>query len=169
MAASIDSVSDAVRAVLQALSQEDQSLFLEEKDRYLARPVKDSPLLDQLCCLRVVMTRLSEGYAAALRRFEEGLAAKTEMRGSWRESVTLKRPGEFESPMPWLHPFKLAREDLEPLEEEWDTALARGETEARDPGRLREVLDEHELQLPLPSPDFGPKWRPGAIRVFKSA
>ena len=169
MAASIDSVSDAVRAVLQALSHEDQQLFLEEKDRYLARPVNDSPLLDQLCCLRVVMTRLSEGYAGALRRFEEGLAAKTEMRGSWRESVTLKRPGEFESPMPWLHPFKLARGDLEPLEEEWQAALARGETEAGDPARLQEVLDRHELPLPLPSPDFEPKWRPGAIRVFRSA
>ena len=169
MAASIDSVSDAVRPILQALSHEDQHLFLEEKDRYLARRVVDSPLLDQLCCLRVVMTRLSEGYAAALRRFQEGLAAKTEMRGSWRESVTLKRPGEFESPMPWLHPFKLARGDLEPLEEEWLAALARGETEAADPARLQEVLDRHELQLPLPSPHFDPKWRPGAIRVFKSA
>jgi len=169
MAASIDSASDAVRALLQALSQEDQSLFLEEKDRYLARPVVESPLLDQLCCLRVVMKRLSEGYAAALRRFEEELALKTQMRGSWRESVTLKRAGEFESPMPWLHPFKLAREDLEPLQDEWETALASGETEAGNPGRLREVLDGHDLQLPLPSPHFEPKWRPGAIRVFRSA
>lgn len=169
MAASIDSVSDAVRPILQALSHEDQDLFLEEKDRYLARPIGDSPLLDQICCLRVVMTRLSEGYAAALRRFQEGLAAKTEMPGGWRESVTRKLPGEFESPMPWLHPFKLAREDLEPLEEEWQAALARGETEAGDPARLREVLDRHELPLPLPSPHFEPKFRPGAIRVFKSA
>jgi len=168
MVASIDSVSEAVRAVLQALSHEDQHLFVEEKDRYLARPVDDSPLLDQLCCLRVVTTRLSEGYAVALRRFEEGIAAKTEMPGGWRESVTLKRPGEFESPMPWLHPFKLAREDLKPLEEEWQAALARGENEARDPARLQELLDRHGLALPLPSPHFEPKFRPGAIRVFKS-
>jgi hypothetical protein len=71
--------------------------------------------------------------------------------------------------MPWLHPFKLAREELKPLVEEWESAIGRGETEARDPHRLREVLDGHELQLPLPSPHFEPKWRPGAIRVFKSA
>jgi hypothetical protein len=167
MAASIDSVSDAVRATLQTLSRQDQSLFLEEKDRYLERPVDDSPLLDQLCCLRVVMTRLSEGYAAALRRFEEGLAAKTEMPGGWRKSVTRKLPGEFESPMPWLHPFKLAREDLRPLEEEWEAALARGETEARNPTKLQQVLDSHELRLPLPSPDIEPKFRPGAVRVYR--
>ena len=167
MAASIDSVSAAVRATLQTLSRQDQSLFLEEKDRHLERPVDDSPLLDQLCCLRVVMTRLSEGYAAALRRFEEALAAKTEMPGGWRKSVTRKLPGEFESPMPWLHPFKLAREDLCPLEEEWEAALARGETEARDSARLQEVLDSHELQLPLPSPDIEPRFRPGAVRVYR--
>ena len=167
MAVSIDSVSDAVRATLQALGHQDQSLFLEEKNRYLEGPVGDSTLLDQLCCLRVVMTRLSEGYAAALGRFEERLEEKTEMPGGWRESVTRKLPGEFESPMPWLHPFKLAREELHPLEEEWEAALARGETEARDSARLQEVLDRHELQLPLPSPDIEPKFRPGAVRVYK--
>ena len=167
MAASIDSVSDAVRSTLQTLSRQDQSLFLEEKDRYLERPVGDSPLLEQLCCLRVVMRRLSAGYAAALRRFEKGLTAKTEMPGGWRESVTRKLPGEFESPMPWLHPFKLAREDLHPLEEEREAALARGETEVRDSAKLQEVLDRHELQLPLPSPDIEPKFRPGAIRVYR--
>ena len=167
MAASIDSVSEAVRATLHTLSREDQSLFLEEKDSYLARRVGDSPLLDQLCCLRVVMTRLSEGYAEALHRFEEGIEAKTEMPGGWRQSVTRKLPGEFESPMPWLHPFKLAREDLERLEKELEEALASGEIEARDLGRLREVLDRHELQLPLPSPHIEPKFRPGAVRVYK--
>ena len=167
MAASIDSVSEAVRATLHTLSREDQSLFLEEKDRYLGRRVGDSPLLDQLCCLRVVLTRLSEGYAAALTRFEEGLEAKTGMSGGWRKSVTRKLAGEFESPMPWLHPFKLSSEDLQPLKEDLEAALARGETEARDLGRLREVLDEHELQLPLPSPHIEPKFRPGAVRVYK--
>jgi hypothetical protein len=167
MAASIDSASEAARAILRSLSREDQSLFLEEKGRYLARRAGDSPLLDQLCCLRVVMTRLSEGYAEALRRFEEGIEAKTEMPGGWRQSVTRKLPGEFESPMPWLHPFKLAREELQPLEEELEAALASGETEARDQGRLREVLERHELQLPLPSPYIEPKFRPGAVRVYE--
>jgi hypothetical protein len=169
MTASIDSASDAVRATLQALSREDQSLFLKEKQRYLARPMVDSPLLDQLCCLRVVMARLSEGYTAALHRFTEGLAAKAEMPGGWRKSVTRKLPGEFESPMPWVHPFKLARGDLEPLEQAWEEALARGETEARDPGWLQGVLDRHELELPLGSPHIGPRFRPGAVRVFKES
>ena len=167
MGASIDSVSEAVRAMLRALSPEDQSLFLEEKDGYLARGVGDSPLLDQLCCVRVVMSGLSEGYAEALRRFEEGIQEKTEMPGGWRKSVTRKLPGEFESPMPWLHPFKLAREELEPLEEEMEAALASGETELRDFGRLREVLERHQLALPLPSPHLEPRFRPGAVRVFK--
>jgi hypothetical protein len=89
------------------------------------------------------------------------------MPGGWRKSVTRKLPGEFESPMPWLHPFKLAREDLARLEKELEEALAGGETEARSPGRLREVLERHDLQLPLPSPHFEPKFRPGAIRVYK--
>jgi hypothetical protein len=61
--------------------------------------------------------------------------------------------------MQWLDPH--------PLEEEWEAALARGETEARDSAKLQEVLDRHELQLPLPSPDIEPKFRPGAIRVYK--
>jgi hypothetical protein len=167
MADSIDAVSEAARAVLRTLSREDQSLFLREKDEYLARRVGDSPLLDQRCCLRVVMTRLREGYTAALARFEAELEAKSEMRGGWRDSVTRKLPGEFESPMPWLHPFKLAREDLEPLEEELEAALAMGKTELRGFGRLREVLERHELQLPLPSPHVGPKFLPGEVRVFK--
>jgi hypothetical protein len=167
MGASIDSVSEAARATLDVLSPEDQKRFLEEKDSYLGRGVGDSPLLDQLCCLRVVMDGLSEGYAEAFRRFEEGIQAKTQMPGGWRKSVTRKLPGEFESPMPWLHPFKLAREDLERLERELEEALASGETEARNPGRLREVLERHELQLPLPSPHIEPKFRPGAIRVYK--
>jgi hypothetical protein len=167
MADSIDAVSEAVRAVLRTLSHEDQSLFLREKAEHLARPVGDSPLLDQLCCLRVVVARLREGYTAALARFEAGLEAKSEMRGGWRASVIRKLPGEFESPMPWLHPFKLAREDLEPLEKELEAALASGKTELRDFGRLREVLERYELKLPLPSPRVEPKFRPGAVRVFK--
>jgi hypothetical protein len=113
------------------------------------------------------MTRLSEGYRAALTRFQAELEAKTERRESWRASVTRKLPDEFESPMPWLHPFKLAREGLQPLAEELEAAIERGETEARDPGRLGEVLERHELSLPLPSPHFEPKFRPGAVRVYK--
>jgi hypothetical protein len=163
----MDSPSEAVRSTLRALGPEDQSLVREEKEGRLADGVADSPLLDQLCCLSVVMTRLSEGYAAALSRFEAGLQAKTEMRAGWRESVTRKLPGEFESPMPWLHPFKLAREELQPLAEELEAALVSGETEPRDPGSLRDVLERHELQLPLPSPHFEPKFRPGAVRVYK--
>jgi hypothetical protein len=167
MADPIDAASEAVRAVLRILSQEDQSLFRKEKQECLARGVVESPLLDQRCCLRVVTTRLREGYSEALTRFEAGLEAKSEMRGGWRNSVTRKLPGEFESPMPWLHPFKLAREELETLEEELETALASGETELREFGRLPEVLERHQLELPLPSPHLEPKFRPGAVRVFK--
>ena len=108
MAASIDSVSEAVRATLHTLSREDQSLFLEEKNSYLARRVGDSPLLDQLCCLRVVMTRLSEGYATALARFEEGIEAKTGNASQAFDCAAWARAPTPVSCAPWARGFLLS-------------------------------------------------------------
>ena len=54
--------------------------------------------------------------------------------------------------MPWLHPFRLAREELVALQDEIAEAVARGETRNRHPERLGEVLAEHGLALPLPLP-----------------
>jgi hypothetical protein len=161
MASSMDSVCESVRVTLERLAAEDQRLFLEEKERCVEERLPDSPLLDQLCCLRLVMTRLSEGYARALAAFEDNLERRSKMGEGWRRSTARKVAGEYESPMPWVHPFRLAREELEPLEEELQAAVATGETEQRDPGRLLEVLEKHELGLPLPSPHVQPRFRPG--------
>jgi hypothetical protein len=165
MTSSIDEVCAPVRDLLADLSSEDQRLFLEEQDLCLSQRANDGQLLDQLCCLRVVLTRLSQGYALALARFEEGLEAKASMSGGWRNSVTRKTADEYESPMPWLHPFKLARDELEPLERRLQEALASGEPAATDPGLLREVLDKYDLKLPLSSPIMEPKFGPGAKKA----
>ena len=165
MTSRVDSESEVVRAMLASASSEDRKLFLEERRRSLEDQRAESPLLDQLCLLRVVVARLYEGYATALSKFEEALEQKTRMRGGWRKSILHKVTSEFESPMPWLHPFKLAVEELDPLREEIEAAVARGETRERDPGRLQEVLAKHGLVLPLPSPFAQPRFPPGNLRV----
>jgi hypothetical protein len=167
MTASMDSVAENTRAMLESLSSEDRQLFLEEKGRALESGVRNSPLLDQLCCLRLIRTRLGEGHEVALHAFDENLAEKVRMRTGWRRSIIRKRTDEYESPMPWMHPFKLAREELRPLEERLEAAVGRGETEELDPGELQRVLERYQLALPLPSPFPPPRFPPGGVRVYK--
>jgi hypothetical protein len=161
MTAPLDSVAQSVRATLSILDADDQRLFFEERERCTEKQLGEGPLLDQLCCLRVVRARLEQGYARALADFEERLERRAHMREGWRKSTVRKVEGEYESPMPWLHPFRLADEELEPLERELQAAVAAGETAPRDPERLREVLQRHELELPLPTPIIQPRFRPG--------
>ena len=167
MASSMDSVSENTRATLESLSSEDQQLFLEERGKVLERGVGNSPLLDQLCCLRLIMTRLAEGHEVALKAFDETLGEKVKKRTGWRKSVIRKLSGEYESPMPWMHPFKLAREELQPLEERLEAAVGRGETEELDLSELQRVLERHHLELPLPSPFPPPPFPPGGVRTYK--
>jgi hypothetical protein len=84
------------------------------------------------------MARLSEGYARALRDFEAMLEQRIGMRPGWRKSLSRKVAGEYESPMPWLHPFRLAREALDPVQDELEAAVAAGETRERHPEQLQE-------------------------------
>jgi hypothetical protein len=163
----MDSVSENTRATLESLSSEDQQLFLEERGKALERGVSESPLLDQLCCLRLIMTRLAEGHEVALNAFDESLGDKLKQRTGWRKSVIRKLSGEYESPMPWMHPFKLAREELQPLEERLEAAVGRGETEELDLSELQRVLERHHLELPLPSPFPPPPFPPGGVRTYK--
>ena len=167
MASSMDSVSENTRATLESLSSEDQQLFLEERGKVMERGVGGSPLVDQLCCLRLIMTRLAEGHQLALNAFDESLGDKVKKRTGWRKSVILKLSGEYESPMPWMHPFKLAREELQPLEERLEAAVDRGETEELDLSELQRVLERHHLELPLPSPFPPPPFPPGGVRTYK--
>jgi hypothetical protein len=152
--------------MLTSVGSEDQQRFLEERRRLLEDQCAEGPLLDQLCLLRVVMARLSEGYARSLRDFEAMLEQRIGMRPGWRKSLARKVAGEYESPMPWLHPFRLAREALDPLRNELETAVAKGESRERHPERLREVLAEHGLALPLPSPLVPPRFPPGNVQVW---
>jgi hypothetical protein len=159
-----DSRSEVLRTMLTNVGSEDQRLFLDERRRLLEDHGAESPLLDQLCLLRVVMVRLSEGYARSLGEFEARLERRIGMRPGWRKSLARKVSGEYESPMPWLHPFRLAREALEAVQEELEAAVAAGETRERKPERLRQVLAEHGLALPLPSPHVAPRFLPGSAR-----
>lgn len=164
MNASIDTVSEPARALLRDLGPDDRRLFFDERDVRVAQRAPEGPLLDQLCCLHVITTRLSQGYAAALARFDERLAARSRMKGGWRDSVTRKLPHEYESPMPWLHPFKLAGDELSLLERELETSLAADGSTDADFARVREILARHGLDLPLPSPSVEPRFRPGAAK-----
>ena len=153
VASSLDDLrSDAVRATLADLGREDRKLFLEERQRFLAERQPESPLLDRLCLLRVITARLAEGYADALASFESTLERRIRMRPGWRRTLRRKTVDEYESPMPWLHPFRLAREELVAVQDEIAADVARGETRDRRPERLGELLAKHGLALPLPSP-----------------
>ena len=79
----------------------------------------------------------------------------------WRKSLARKVADEYESPVPWLHPFRLARETLSSVQDELEAAVAAGETRERHPERLRDVLAKHGLALPLPSPHVAPRFLPG--------
>jgi len=167
MTSSMDSISKIIRTDLSSFSSEDQQFFLEEKNRHLEGQIKDSSLLDQLCWLCLIRTRLSEGYKKALNTYKEKLEERTMMIGGWRKSPTMKAASEYESPMPWLHPFKLAGEELQPLEDELKAAVAEGETDEMDLVRLQEVLAKHKLWLPLPSPSLKPKYTPDSVGGYK--
>jgi len=160
--AGLESIDQSVRAALEALGPGERGRFVEERERSLAEGLRAGPLLDQLCCVRLVMSRLQEGYTRALADFEERLDRRAAMGEGWRRSTARKVKGEYESPMPWLHPFRLAREDLEPLEAELQRAVVEGSRNGPDPARLGEVLARHGLGLPLPSPLMGPRFPPGA-------
>ena len=94
------------------------------------------------------------------------LAERANMPGGWRASRTIKAPGEFESPMPWMHPCKLAGDALRSLEYELDEAVSSGETQAIDMARLGEVLDRYGLRLPLSSAPSPPKFPPRSLRRY---
>lgn len=167
MTSSKDSISEKGGYKPDNLSSEDQRLFLQEKDKYVKRQINDSPLLDQLCLLHLIIAQLSEGYTKALADFEEKLGGRTKMLEGWRQSKIKKVAAEFESPMPWLHPFKLAAEELQLLQEELEAAVMKGETEEKGLGKLREVMDKYQLQLPLPSHLIQPRYLPRSVRVYK--
>jgi len=164
MASDLESQSQAVRAWLADAGSEDRQRFVEERRRLLEDGGAASPLLDQLCQMRVVTAGLAEGYATALSTFEAALEQRTRMRPGWRKARGRKTSSEYESPVPWLHPFRLAGEELAPLRGELETAVAAGETRERHPEQLREVLAKHELALPLPSPLVQPRYLPGGLR-----
>jgi hypothetical protein len=163
----MDSVSGKLGLKLDNLDPDDHRLFCEMKDEYLKRQIIDSRLLDQLCSVLVIMTRLSEGYERALTEFEERLEARTALLEGWRKSLTSKSMEEFESPMPWLHPFKLAQEELKPLSEALETAVLGGETEEKDLGMLQDVMGKYKLRFPLPSHIMKPRYPPRNVRVYK--
>jgi hypothetical protein len=152
-----------VRATLADLGREDRQLFLEERQQLLEDQQPESPLLDQLCLLRVITARLAEGYAFALAKFEVTLEKRIRMRPGWRKTLRRKAAGEYESPMPWMHPFRLAREELVAVQDELAEAVASGETRVRQPERLSDVLAKHGLALPLPSPLVPPSFAPGIL------
>ena len=78
----MDSESENPGAMLESLSSEDQQLFLEERGKVRERGVGDSPLLDQLCCLRLIMTRRGTYDEAARIPLDENGSGKS---GGWRD------------------------------------------------------------------------------------
>lgn len=166
MATTIDSVSENVRASLEKLNSTDQSLFLAEKERVMEQPVSDSPLLDQLCWVRLIRMMLSEGHSKTLTEFENKLKQRTKMVRVWRKSPTIKSASEYEGPMPWLYPFKLAGEALKPLEESLEAAVTSGQTEEKDLTILQEVLDKYKINLPLQPQSTTPRFPPRPLRAY---
>ncbi len=71
MGPTIDSSSDGIRKSLKGLSEDDRRLFLEYKKTIMGNQVADSPLLDQLCWVRLVRTRLLDNYTIALSTNKE--------------------------------------------------------------------------------------------------
>ncbi len=153
MTLSMNSVSENMQDKLKNLDPGDQKLFLAKKEKYIKRNINDSPLLDQLCYVHLIITRLSEGYSKALAGFEGKLDSQLSALESWRDSFSIKMDGEYESPMPWLHPLKLAGSELKPLEEELEADVLKGETQERDLKKLYKTMDQYQLRLPLPG-DF---------------
>lgn len=166
MGSTIDSSSESIGKSLKNLSEDDRRLFLEYKKTIMGNQVADSPLLDQLCWVRLVRTRLLDNYTIALSASKEKLKERIDMPGGWRESRTVKTASEFESPMPWLHPFKLAAEELKSFEEGLNAAVSSGETEEKDATMLQEVLDKYDIRFPITSSHLSPKFPPRSLRIF---
>ena len=167
MASTIDSVSESIRKLLVDLGEEDLRLFLDDKATYIQRHSSDSPMLDQLCWVRLIRVRLAEAFSVALSNYKERLKGRTSMPGGWRKSPTTKTPSEFESPMPWLHPYKLAGEALRPLEEALETAVTSGETAIQDLSILENVCRQYDIQLPLSSQTSNPSFPPRSLRMYR--
>jgi len=166
MGSTVSVLSESIRKVLRDLGEDDRRLFLRYKTSLIEDQIGDSPLLDQLCWVRLVRTRLSDNYAMALSTYREGLAGRVNMPGGWRKSRTIKSRGEFESPMPWLHPYKLAGEALQPLEEELHRSVTSGQTAERDISRLLQVLEEHDIRFPISPSQLSPKFPPRPLRTY---
>jgi len=167
MVSSIDSVSESIRELLVKLSEEQQNSFLDDKAAFMQRQINDSPALDQLCWVRLIRVLLAETLARDLARYTERLESRMSMPGGWRESRTIKSSAEFESPMPWLHPYKLAGEALQPLEEKLETAATSGENQEVDLTKLGKVLEKYDIRLPLAESFYKPKFQPRSLRIYK--
>lgn len=167
MSSTIPSESEHIQTILNKLNPEDQQLFSETKENYTKRAIADSPLLDQLCWIQLISARLKEHYSTVLSSYEERLKNRIDMPEGWRKLKTIKSPSEFESPMPWLHPFKLTADAIKPLEEELETAVSAGETKEKDLKNLQDLFDKYNLQFPLESLSLKPKYPPRPTRVFK--
>ncbi|MEE8399476.1 MAG: hypothetical protein V3S89_10755 [Desulfobacterales bacterium] len=160
MTTTIDSVSESVKTSLEKLSSVNQKLFLAEKERSLKQPISNSPLLDQLCWVKLIRIMLADGHSMRLTEFKNDLKERSKRVMSWRKSPTIKTDGEFEGPMPWLHPFKLAGEALWPLEISLEEAVTSGQTEEEDLTALQEVLHRHNIDLPLQPQSTTPRFPP---------
>lgn len=167
MTPAIDSISEDIQRRLADLSEEDLRLFLDDKAAYIQRHIDDSPLLDQLCWVRLIQTRLAGAFSKVLSNYKERLEGRTSMVGGWRKSPTTKAPSEFESPMPWLHPYKLAGEALQPLTEALETAVSSGETAALDLKLLEDVCNRYDIQLPLSPLPLKPSFPPRPLRMYQ--
>lgn len=152
---------------LDDLSSDDKQLFQDIKSEWQKKQIKESPLLDQLCWVQLIRRRLSDSFAKALLSQREKLEKRAKMPSRWRESPTIKSPEEFEGPMPWLHPYKMAGEALAPLEQELKTAINSGDTNANDISMLGEVLSKHNLKFPLASDEPIPRFPPRSLRFYK--
>ena len=159
--------SEDIRSALIRLSREDQQLFSDTREKYAKNVIGDGPLLDQICWLRLIMIRLRENFSSALSAYEEGLKDRINKPGGWRKLRTIKLSGEFESPMPWLHPFKLAANGIQSLEEELVSAVSGGETEEKDMKRLQEIFNQYNLQFPIQPVSLKPDYMPRPTRIFK--
>ena len=167
MSSTIPSASEHIQTTLHKLNPEDQQLFSETKENYTKRQIVDSPLLDQLCWIQLINARLKEHYSTVLSSYTERLKNRIDMPGGWRKLRTIKSSGEFESPMPWLHPFKLTADALQPLEEELEPAVSAGETKEKDLKKLQDLFDKYNLQFPLEPLSLKPKYPPRPTRIFK--
>ena len=152
---------------LDSLSSDDKKLFLDLKSEWQKKQIQESPLLDQLCWVQLIRRQLTDRFAKALSSHKEKLEKRVKMPSRWRKSPTIKSPEEFEGPMPWLHPYKMAGQALAPLEKELTAAVGSGDTKAKDIAMLKEVLSKHNLQYPLASEAPVPRFPPRSLRLYK--